>query len=180
MAFLDKLTDIAKNAKSGAEDLVETTKLNGRINDEQKKITRIKQQLGQVIWELYATGSEALPPNGLDLCRQIDASNEQIASLNLQINLIKSQANASKSAPTPTPAATGEPSPHGCCFRCGAPLDEGARFCSACGTAIPQQPTEDPIVDVEEPIPASRLCPNCGQEVSPQDHFCNVCGAKLN
>ena len=179
MAFLDKLTDIAKNAKSGAEDLVETTKLNSRISEEQKKITRIKQQLGQFIWEQYAAGTEALPQGAVDLCRQIDAANEQIANLNLQINLIKSQANASKAAPTPA-AQSEEPAPYGRCFSCGAPLGEGARICSVCGTAVPQQPVEDPVVDVEEMTPTSRICPNCGQEVSAAANFCNVCGTKLN
>ena len=177
MAFLDKLSDMAKSAKSSAEDLVETTKLNSRINDEQKKIARVKAQIGQYIWEQYAAGSEDLPAGAVDLCRQIDQANEEIASLNMQINVIKSQANAAKATPAPAPAAA--PGPYGNCFSCGAAMDEGARYCSACGAAQPLPPGEDLVVDVEaQPVP--RLCPGCGQEAREDARFCNVCGTKLD
>ncbi|MDO4732284.1 MAG: zinc ribbon domain-containing protein [Bacillota bacterium] len=177
MAFLDKLSDFAKNAKSGAEDLVETTKLNSRIYDEQKKITRLKAQLGDFIWEQYAAGDSDLPQGALEICSQIDQSNEEIAGLNMQINLIRSQANAEKSSPVPPPAVE-DPSPFGNCFSCGAALDEGDRFCSLCGAAQPLPQEEETVVDVE-PEQAPRLCPVCSREVADTAVFCSVCGAKI-
>lgn len=214
MPFLDKLSDLAKtaksgaedlmkNARSGAEDLVETTKLNSRINDEQRKISRIKTQIGQFIWEQYAAGTEGLPEGAVEFCRQIDQANESIAALNMQINAIKAQSNAARngaeapapvpgSAPTQAPAPasatadTDTPAPanssgaaFGNCFSCGAALEENAKFCAACGKAQPQAPAEDQVVDVE-PEQAPRICPVCGREVPEGAAFCSVCGAKLD
>lgn len=178
MAFLDKLSDFAKNAISDAEDLVETTKLSGRINEEQKKINRIKLQIGQYIWEQYAAGVESIPQGALDLCRQIDQVNEEIANLTMQINAIKSPPSPANVAPMPTPPEK-IPSAFGNCFSCGAPLREGEKFCSACGSAQPQPPEEALVVDVE-PEDAPRLCPVCGREARELAKFCSICGAKLD
>ncbi|MBQ6807751.1 MAG: zinc ribbon domain-containing protein [Firmicutes bacterium] len=178
MAFLDKLSDLAKSAKSGAEDLVETGRLNVRINDEEKKISRIKQQIGQYIWEQYAAGVDGIPQGALEFCRQIDQANEEIANLSMQINVIKSQSSAVKVSPAPSPAPQAD-SAFGNCFSCGGPLREGDKFCPACGTAQPQPPEEAPVVDVE-PEDAPRLCPVCGREMPESAKFCNICGAKLD
>jgi class 3 adenylate cyclase len=47
------------------------------------------------------------------------------------------------------------------CPNCGTDNATGARFCSACGTALAPR------------------CPNCGSEVSPEARFCQTCGYAL-
>ncbi|MDP9243390.1 MAG: zinc-ribbon domain-containing protein, partial [Actinomycetota bacterium] len=47
------------------------------------------------------------------------------------------------------------------CPACGAENAEGARFCSACGTAL------------------GRTCPSCGAEVADDARFCPSCGNPL-
>ena len=49
------------------------------------------------------------------------------------------------------------------CSNCGAPLREGAGFCSACGTAVN----------------TAVFCSQCGTELSAGDKFCSACGAPV-
>ena len=50
----------------------------------------------------------------------------------------------------------------GACGQCGTLLAPAARFCSACGTAVP------------------RDCPSCGLSVAPGARFCAQCGTALD
>src|SRR5215510_14247527 len=47
------------------------------------------------------------------------------------------------------------------CTSCGTANRDGAKFCDACGTALPL------------------ACPSCGMENRPGAKFCNECGASL-
>ncbi len=48
------------------------------------------------------------------------------------------------------------------CQNCGANIQDGSKFCSACGAAIAQS-----------------TCPGCGNPVKPEASFCPVCGRTL-
>ncbi len=68
--------------------------------------------------------------------------------------------------PEPTPP---EPTPAGC-PSCGAPIEEGQRFCPACGHALP----------VREPPSAIVICTGCGAEVDTSlGRFCSACGTRV-
>lgn len=47
------------------------------------------------------------------------------------------------------------------CPKCGAPLEEGAMFCTACGVSV-------------------KRCPNCGAVLDPKENFCSECGTKVS
>ncbi len=54
------------------------------------------------------------------------------------------------------------------CQHCGAPLQDGDRFCQACGAE--QQPQEEI---------KKRICPECGKWLLADSKFCPFCGAEL-
>ena len=47
------------------------------------------------------------------------------------------------------------------CFKCGAEVPEGSKFCNFCGAAL------------------SMSCPFCGKQVTGDSRFCNYCGKEL-
>ena len=51
------------------------------------------------------------------------------------------------------------------CTQCGAELSENAKFCKACGEAVPQAPMG---------------CPECKAPLSPGSRFCAECGADVS
>lgn len=55
------------------------------------------------------------------------------------------------------------------CKKCGADLEEGARFCNACGT---------PVSHVAVTLQNS-FCSNCGAQLNENEVFCHACGTKV-
>lgn len=74
------------------------------------------------------------------------------------------QTQQSQQTAQPAAAASQEDAVH--CARCGASLQDNARFCNACGAPVEQN--------------SSRHCPACGQENAEGTKFCIGCGSKLN
>lgn len=58
------------------------------------------------------------------------------------------------------------------CASCGAELEEGVRFCDACGAPVVQQ-KEEPQIPLE---PVQKICSNCGNILRPTAKFCGACG----
>jgi len=152
MAILDDLKDMAKSARDSAEDLIETTRLNNRVNDEQRRIARYKTQLGEYVWQQYAAGYDDFPEGVLDICRNIDEANMRMAKLTAEINSIKSP-----NGPQHTVA----------CIGCGAQLREDDRFCPKCGAEQVQAETQS----------EKRVCPVCNEKLDGNAAFCTKCGA---
>ncbi len=157
MAFFDKIGTVAKNAAAGANEMVGAAKLNVRIGEENKKIANIKAQLGEYVWQQYTAGLD-LPEGMLHYCQQIDACNEQIAALNLQIAELK----AAPAAPAPEKAVEGA-----ACLACGAAIAPNSRFCPACGAEQ---------VQPEPAAPLEKFCVNCGAKIAGETRFCPECG----
>ena len=55
------------------------------------------------------------------------------------------------------------------CEKCGASLVKGSRFCSSCGTPVPENAPEKKSV----------FCPYCGKELPADSTFCLICGKKI-
>lgn len=52
------------------------------------------------------------------------------------------------------------------CIKCGQPLTEGAKFCSACGARVEQQQN-------------NAFCSTCGTKLEPSARFCPICGVMV-
>jgi RNA polymerase subunit RPABC4/transcription elongation factor Spt4/uncharacterized membrane protein len=86
------------------------------------------------------------------------------------------------------------------CINCGNELEENAKFCPACGTAVveaeppkeniePEKPSEEKPVE-EKPVDkckncgaaledGAKFCPACGATTVPQVVVCQNCGTKI-
>lgn len=53
------------------------------------------------------------------------------------------------------------------CPKCGLPVADGAKFCAACGTRMPQK------------LIKSKICSVCGNTLNAGAKFCNVCGTAV-
>lgn len=194
MAFLDKLNNFAKNIGDKTSEVLETNKLNGKINGEQKAIAEEIRKLGEYYYEKHTNG-EALDEGASAICCVIDEHNQVIRDTQAEIERIKEAAAAAQQART---AAAQAPAPEDIldsitCPACGTINMEGNNFCSQCGTSLlPPEPEENPeeepeqqevIEDVEaeaepEPEPLTKTCPSCGTILNADAKFCTQCGTK--
>ena len=104
MAFLNKISGMAKNIGDKAGDMVETTKLNSKINAENNAIAGIYRKIGEYFYQYYTSGKK-LPKEAAELCAEIDGHNAAIDEAKAEIERIKAQ-NTTVAAP-PTSAAGG-------------------------------------------------------------------------
>ncbi|WP_461206558.1 hypothetical protein [Clostridium sp. DL1XJH146] len=73
--------------KSG--EVIETTKLNGKISTEEKKIKDIYYEIGKTLYENYKFGV-AVDSDIAEFCVKIDESNGKIEEFKEEIQKIKS------------------------------------------------------------------------------------------
>lgn len=132
MAFLDSIgNSIGKMAKSAADktgDLVETTRLNAKINSLNANITTAKAKLGEQIWLQYKEGVQFDAETNA-ICLEIKGYSDTIAEIYNEIQAIKTreeQTPDSASAPKTEPTVS-------FCPACGKQNEAGANFCPGCG-----------------------------------------------
>ncbi len=63
----------------------------------------------------------------------------------------------------------------GYCENCGSPIHAGKKFCTSCGTPVP----ETAAVESEPAPAANKFCPYCGAKLEEDSAFCSTCGKKL-
>ena len=165
MALLDKINTIAKNVGEKTGDAIEITKLNAKISSEKSAIADIYKQLGERIYEKYASGAYQ-DADMAELFTAVDARRANIAEAEDKIKAIKAENEAKAQSASQAQAA-----PAGAvCPGCGAPVADGVKFCNQCGTRV------------EVSVPAAeakKFCSNCGAEAVPGVKFCSQCGAKI-
>ncbi|MBE3076794.1 MAG: zinc ribbon domain-containing protein [Actinobacteria bacterium] len=62
------------------------------------------------------------------------------------------------------------------CENCGKSLHEGARFCGACGAAVPDDKVEGGAAATAAQTPSAWSCPSCGTVNDAEAQFCSHCG----
>jgi len=172
MAFLNRLSDIAKNIGDKAGMQIETTKLNSKINSERGAIDGVNKKIGEYYYQQYKTGA-SLPNDVVLLCEEIDAHNAAIDEARAEIERLKRESEAAAAASAAAAAAPVQyaapppAAPEGAvvCQACGKPNGPGTKFCQECGAKIE--------------IPEKQLCASCGAEIKPGVRFCSECGTKI-
>lgn len=88
LAFLDKISSMAKNAADKTNDMIEVNRINSKISAEKVRITDYKNTIGEYYWSKYNSGEE-IDPEATRICEEIKACQEVIEDLNLEISKIK-------------------------------------------------------------------------------------------
>lgn len=88
MAFLDKMSNIAKNVGDKAGDAIEITKLNAKISGEKKAIEEVLVKIGNLYYDKYTQG-QATDPEAAQFMAEIDSHRLAIQQAEEQIRITK-------------------------------------------------------------------------------------------
>lgn len=157
MAFFDKLNDLAKNVGDKANDAIETTKLNNKINTEKAAIAEEYKKIGEHYYTKYTAG-ETVDTEINEFIASIDSHKTVIMEVEMQIRALKQEATT---PPAPV-AAVGNI----VCPACGKQNGPGTKFCCECGGKL-------------EAKAPPRSCPSCRAVVGEGINFCNECGTRI-
>lgn len=116
MAFFDeigkKISLTGQSAVQKTKDMTEIARLSSIISDEEKKCSRIYDEIGRLYMKLHADDNEE---DFIDYIRKIQESEERILVCRRQIRSIKGVVH---------------------CKHCGAEVSLSSTFCSACGSKV--------------------------------------------
>ena len=149
MGFLDNLSAALDKGVAGASRMADTASLKMKVVDTDRRRKEALVNLGEAVVADPAV-VEALTPEFKDLFSAVfdcDAEKrqlqEEIAAIEEQVAQEKAQsaAEASRTAAPMGAAVVGSPAGSNApvsyvCSSCGAPVAQGAQFCSNCGKAI--------------------------------------------
>ena len=145
-----KVGEAAQAAAKKSSEIVEVTKLNASVNQEEDKIQKTYTQIGKMIYENYEQTGEAS-----DLVKE---ACEQIAAYKANIKVLKEKIAEVKGIKS--------------CINCGAEMERSTLFCSKCGTKneLPQPAAEAPAAEQS----AAPACPSCNAPIAPGSAFCTT------
>ncbi len=153
MAFFEdigkKVTQTSQGAIKKTKAMAESAKINTQISAENKNIWDNYTKLGERYVELFG---EAPDENLTEYVSAVREAKLKIEEYEEQLLKLKGVER---------------------CPNYGAEMKDGALFCTACGTKLPEPP-------VEEDIPAEvNACENCGKPLGEGALFCSGCGQKV-
>lgn len=161
-----KITQTSQDVVKKTKQMADVAKLNSDVSDEEKKLTNIYYQIGQLYVSLYKNN----PGSDFEvLIEQLDETQTKIENLKQQIQEIKGVKR---------------------CTTCGAEIPNNATFCSSCGTAVIQPKAVDAAdlikcTNCGKMIEKSmKFCTFCGSEVVARPaqtdvNKCAACGAVI-
>ena len=193
-----KATNTTAKAVHQAKVFSETTRINGLISEEEKRINEKYSQIGKLFVEVYRDGCDE---QFADLMGAVLEAENKIKDYRLQIQNLKGEtqckqcgailqkealfcSNCGWAVPKPEPAASSEK-----CAHCGNVVEKGMRFCTSCGKPIEAASAEEELVQVEETPVAQELSDvevveqtaeveNAPQLDVAEEKTCPNCGAK--
>lgn len=150
----NKISHTSQEAIKKTKEIADTTKLNGEISSEEKKINSIYQKIGQKYFELHKDSPEE---DFVEWIVSIKNSMSKIEEAKDEIRRLKGKR---------------------ICSQCNVELEGEAPFCPMCGAKLPE--FEKPsFVENDEEANEKNICKNCGEELEENALFCQSCGAKI-
>lgn len=153
MALRDKLNNLAATATNKANSAIENGKLTLRISNEERKISELTHNMGELLLDELDAG-ETFNDEIMALYSSIASAREVIACAKAEMD-----ANRQTEEVIDVDVVVSS-----ACETCGSELLGDAKFCATCGTKVAQEQTS--------------TCPSCGAELPEGANFCIQCGAK--
>lgn len=146
-----RLTDAGNDVAKQTRNFTETARLNSAIADCEKKITQCYTAIGQSYYERHRDD-----PNAEELQKILEVRQlyQDIVQLRERVTQLKGIT---------------------VCPNCGAQIPLHAVFCTACGSRVASQETQELAAQDE----TTQVCPSCQRVISKGNAFCNYCGAKI-
>ncbi len=154
MALRDKLNSLAATATNKANSAIENGRLALRISNEERKISELTQNMGELLLDALDAG-ETFNDEIMALYSSIASARDSIACAKAEMD-----ANRQSEEVIDTTVIVSS-----ACEVCGTELIENANFCPKCGTKAE-----------EDSVPS---CPSCGAAIPEDANFCTQCGARL-
>lgn len=132
MALFDKLNQVAKNLGDKTSDVIETTRLNGKLASEKLAANEELLKIGQFYYDRYLMGQAEA--DIISYCEAAKAHLDTADQIQADINRLSApsqNAQATYQQPSYQPQSQGI-----FCTNCGASLPAGTRFCNSCGNKI--------------------------------------------
>ena len=179
-----KASETTAKAVQQARVLSETSRLNGLISDEEKKINNNYYQIGKLYVAMHQNDYEdefaGMIAAASESERKIKAYRMQIQDFKGVVHCEKCGAEVPKGVAFCSSCGSAMPKVESMdvnkyekCAHCGEIVEKGMRFCTSCGksmvavSSIPSTPAE---------VPTKRICAGCGAEIATGMKFCTSCG----
>ena len=138
-----KITQASQGVAQSTRNFADTAKLNGMINDEERKIAELYQQIGR---SYYMNRKEDPEEFAAGYVQEITAAMERMEQFKEQIRQIKGIRN---------------------CPNCGAEIGANAVFCNVCGYKLQEVPQQPAYGQPQQPVYGQPQQPPYGQPQQP-------------
>lgn len=142
------ISSAAQSVSSMTKDSVEISRLSNEARNATNELNGTYTQIGRAFVDANGEITETIE----SLCARAKELKAKITSLEQQKMALRNQRS---------------------CPSCGAVMGKNARFCSNCGTQLPEVETPAPV---EEKAPDITYCPSCGAIRKNNDPYCDICG----
>ncbi|MDO5036692.1 MAG: zinc ribbon domain-containing protein [Tissierellia bacterium] len=162
--LFNRAVDMGQRVNNTAKEAQKQSKLKLQIKEEQKQLEGLFTHLGEAYYMEMRDQSHRLETKAAQLLLQIDQVIEDIERLE---NLLKYQE-----------LMEAEKNGQKRCARCGAQLDDKAKFCSNCGAEVLDLSGPEDLIEAEVKK-EKHYCLHCHYELEEGAIYCPRCGSKV-